>query len=363
MLLHVFPTFAVGGAQIRCATVANRLGGGWRHIVVALDGDISCRARVDPSVDVVYPSVAAPKRATPGNVWRFRRLLYDWRPDVLVTHNWGSIEWAIANIPRLVPHIHIEDGFGPDEHGGQHRRRVLTRRFVLARSLVVLPSRTLWRIATETWRLDPARVRYVPNGVDLARFAGAARPAAADVVVGTVASLRAEKNLGRLLRAFRAVLPPARLVIVGDGPERAKLETMAAELGIADRTTFVGQADDPAPLYRSFDVFALSSDTEQMPLSVIEAMAAGLPLASTAVGDVAMMLGEANRPFVVPLADAPLGEAMAALARDAALRVRLGAANRAKAEQEFGEAVMVRTYADLFDSRAETRPARSGCAA
>lgn len=346
-ILHVFPSFAVGGAQIRFATVVNHLDG-WRHRVVALDGDTACRDRIDSAVSIDYPAIVAPKRATMGNVRRFRGLLRAWRPDVLVTHNWGSIEWAMANIPRIARHVHVEDGFGPDEHGGQRWRRVLTRRLVLARSTVVLPSRTLWRIATETWRLDPRRVRYVPNGVDLARFAGAARPAGEDIVIGTVASLRPEKNLGRLLRAFHSLAGPARLVIVGGGPERASLESLAAELGITGRVTFVGQVDDTAPLYRGFDVFALSSDTEQMPLSVIEAMAAGLPIAAVAVGDVPLMVAEANRPFVVPRDEAPLAAAIAALAGDAALRMRLGEANRAKAEREFDQAAMIETYAQVF---------------
>ena len=316
--------------------------------MVALDGDTSCRDRILPAVSVDFPTVVAPKRATMGNVWRFRRLLHDWSPDVLVTHNWGSIEWAMANIPRIARHIHIEDGFGPDERGGQHWRRVLTRRLVLARSTVVLPSRTLWRIATETWRLDPQRVRYVPNGVDLARFAGAVRPAGAEVVIGTVAALRPEKNLGRLLRAFRPLASSARLVIVGGGQERASLESLAAESGIAGRVSFAGQVDDPAPLYRGFDVFALSSDTEQMPLSVIEAMAAGLPIASVAVGDVPLMVSDANRPYVVAPGADSLAAAIAALAHDGGLRARVGAANRAKAEREFDQAAMIEAYARLF---------------
>lgn len=352
----MFPTFAVGGAQIRFATVVNHLGAGWHHRVVALDGDISCRDRVDPTVSIDYPTIVAPKHSTMGNVWRFRQLLHAWHPDVLVTHNWGSIEWAMANIPRVVRHVHIEDGFGPDERSGQHSRRVLTRRLVLARSTVVLPSRNLWRIATETWRLDAKRVRYVPNGIDLKRFTSAARPAGAEVVVGTVAALRAEKNLGRLLRAFRPLAPAARLVIVGGGPERAGLEAMAAELGIAARVTFVGQVDDTAPLYRGFDMFALSSDTEQMPLSVIEAMAAGLPIAAVAVGDVPLMVAEANRPFVVPIGEEPLAAAIAALARDAGLRAQVGGANRTRAEREFDQGSMVATYAGVFGGPAE--PAR-----
>jgi glycosyltransferase involved in cell wall biosynthesis len=357
LLLHVFSTFAVGGPQLRFAALAAAFGARYRHIVIAMDGDHACATRLAEGLDVRRQSIEVVKGAvgTLGNVRRFRRRLREIAPDVLVTYNWGALEWALANIPRLVCHIHVEDGFGPEERAGQLPRRVLMRRLVLARSTVIVPSRTLWRIATEVWRLDARRVRYVPNGIDLGRFA-AGPVAAGEPLVGTVAALREEKNLARLLRAFRLVADatPARLVIAGDGPERPGLEQLTCDLGLAGRVRFTGHLDDPAALYRGLDVFALSSDTEQMPLSVIEAMAAGLPVASTGVGDVAAMLAAENRPFVTRLDEQALAAAILALTRDPALRARLGAANRAKAEAEFGQTAMVAAWRALFDAPAES---------
>src|SRR5262249_15195936 len=94
LVLHVFPTFAVGGAQVRFAALANHFGGAFRHMVVAMDGKLACRERLDPRLDVAFPSVEAPKNAMLANAWRFRSLLRSWRPDVLVTGNWGAIEFA-----------------------------------------------------------------------------------------------------------------------------------------------------------------------------------------------------------------------------------------------------------------------------
>jgi glycosyltransferase involved in cell wall biosynthesis len=350
LLLHVFSTFAVGGPQMRFVDLAAEFGARYRHIVVAMDGDYACAGRLRSGLDVRCEPIAATKGATLGNVRRFRRQLRALAPDVLVTYNWGALEWAMANFPCIVRHLHVEDGFGPEERARQLPRRVLTRRLVLARSTVAVPSRTLRRIATEVWRLDPHRVRYVPNGIDLARFAGP-HEGEGEPVIGTVSALRPEKNLGRLLRAFRRVADalPARLVIAGDGPERAALERLAGELGLGERVCFTGHLDDPAALYRRLDVFALSSDTEQMPLSVIEAMASGLPVAATAVGDVPGMLAAENQAFVTPLAEAALAEALMTLLKDAALRGELGEANRVKAEAEFGQAAMVTAWGALFD--------------
>ena len=239
-------------------------------------------------------------------------------------------------------------------------RRVWTRRVLLAGRRVVVPSLTLRRIATETWKLR--RVDYLPNGIDLARFAGGPRAAwpGDGLVVGTVAALRAEKNLGRLLRAFAhatadgsgGAVGSARLVIVGDGPERPALEGLASQLGVAGRVVFAGHMADPAAALRSFDVFALSSDTEQMPISLLEAMAASLPVAATAVGDVAAILPAEAGVTVVPCDDAALGRALALLLRDAPLRRALAAANRARVEAEYGQARMLDGWAAVFDGRA-----------
>jgi glycosyltransferase involved in cell wall biosynthesis len=353
LLLHAFASFAVGGAQVRLAAIANRYPRAWRHAIVAMDGNLECRERLSPELEVSFPELGIRKGDTLGNVLRFRRVLGELRPDALITGNWGTIEWAIANALPRVRHIHTEDGFGPEESRRQLPRRVLMRRIFLRRATVVLPSRTLWRIATEVWRLHPARLRYIPNGIDLARFPPrtARGEAGEEPVIGCVAALRAEKHLARLLRAFRLVTQtmPARLVIVGDGPQRAELEALAGALGLGQWVRFTGHVADPQPLYGDFDVFALSSDTEQMPMTVLEAMAAALPVAATDVGDIKDMLAAENRDFITPLDDAALAGALVALLRQPGLRRAVGAANRTRAEHDYDQETMFRAYRALFD--------------
>ncbi len=341
-LLHVFSTFAVGGPQMRFAAIANHFGRRWRHTIIAMDGRTEARARLDPGLDVTFLDIPVLRGRTLGNVRPFRRLLHERRPDALFTYNFGTIDWAIANLDGRVRQVHVEDGFGPEEHARQLPRRVWLRRLLLRNKTVVVPSETLRRLATETWRLP--RVQYVPNGVDLGRFGG---PAVAHdgLVVGTVAALRAEKNLGRLIRAMVGL--PARLVIVGDGPERPMLEALAQEVGVDAQ--FTGALADPAAVLQGFDVFALSSDTEQMPLSVLEAMAAGKPVAATAVGDVPAMLSEPNRPYAVARDDAALRTALQALLADASGRQSLGAANRIRAAAVYDQQTMFDRWANLFD--------------
>ena len=352
LLLHVFPTFATGGAQVRLASVLNHHGRRWRHAIVAMDGVTTCRERLDPALDVTFPTVALPKRNTFGNVRRCRAAIRTLAPDVLVTSNWGSIEWAIANIAPLTRHVHVEDGLGPDEVAGQLPRRVWTRRLVLRRSTVVLPSRVLEGTALNAWHLPRQRVRYIPNGVDLARFAAPNRPTDGLPVIGTVAALRPEKNIGRLLQAFAMVhqTVPARLVIVGDGPERPSLEARAGALGIADDVRFTGHLPEPRLEYAGFDLFALSSDTEQMPLSVLEAMAAHLPVVATDVGDMKQILAGSNTPFVVPRDAAALAAALQAVLRLSDRGRSIGAANRARAEAVYSQDAMFAAWAEVLDN-------------
>jgi glycosyltransferase involved in cell wall biosynthesis len=204
-------------------------------------------------------------------------------------------------------------------------------------------------------RLPAGGLRLVPNGVDLQRF----RPGPADALLpgegpwlGTAAALRPEKNVGRLLRAaalLRGQGVAFRLAIMGDGPERPALETLARDLGLTDCTHFLGHVADPAATCRALDVFALSSDTEQMPFAVLEAMASGLAVASTDVGDVAAMLSAENRPHLAALDEHALAAALGPLLRDAALRASIGRANRARAEQVFDQEAMFQAHAGLID--------------
>jgi glycosyltransferase involved in cell wall biosynthesis len=374
-LLHVIPSFGIGGVPVRLVNVANRLGRKYRHIVLALDGVTSAAKRFAADTDYALVELAIDKRQTVRNFWRFRRVIGWIRPDLMLTYNWGAVDWAIANLPGwLCRHVHFEDGFGPGEYEAQLRRRVLARRYgLLATERVVVPSRTLERIAREVWRLRADRIAFLPNGIDLARFSappdrsllGALGIARHALIVGTVAPLRPEKNLGRLIRAF-AGLPQrlaAHLVIVGDGAERARLAEEARRHGVAARVSFAGATHAPERYLGLFDVFSMSSHTEQMPISVLEAMAAGRAIAAVDVGDVRTMVGAANRSYVVAQDDGALTDAIAALLADRELRERIGAGNRVRAHAHYDQETMFHEHELILRGRWAERRAGASVAA
>jgi glycosyltransferase involved in cell wall biosynthesis len=356
-LLHVFPAFELGGSQLRTATWINALGPGFRHTIVSINGRLDCRTRIDPAIDVRYPAAPGAGLSLPGRLRAYRRLIRELAPEIMLTNNWGSIEWTLAGrLAGARRMLHIESGFGSDEAAGDFRRRALIRRKVLAgRVRTVVPSQTLQRRALSGWRLDPDRLVLVPDGIPTAKFAAAAadRPPRPVLTIGAVAVLREEKRLDLLLDAFAALRRalPARLIIAGDGAERGRLEAQAEALGLRDDVEFTGMVGEVETVYPRFDIFALSSSTEQIPNSVLEAMAAGLPVAATAAGDVPVMVSAENAPFIVPLGDAAgLAGALEVLGRDAALRDRLGRANQRCAQDSYDVGRMVAAYRVLLES-------------
>ncbi len=346
-LLHVFPSFVVGGAQMRFAAIANHAGDAFAHSIIAMDGRTAARDLLDASVPIEFPTIQTTAGNFASRIGRFAGFLRHARPQRLITSNWGSIDWAFARALAGTPHLHMEDGFGPEERDRQLTRRVLTRRVILRRSEIILPSRTLLHIASRIWRLPARRLHHIANGIDVARFVPRGARKEGPPVIGTVAALRAEKNLGRLLEAFAIVRAQraARLIIVGEGGERSSLEQRAAALGIAADVTFAGHSAAPEHFYAAFDVFALSSDTEQMPLSVLEAMACGLPVAATDVGDVRWMLAEENAPGIAEKSARALADAMFAVMSNPC---GIGAANRRRAEAQFSSAAMFAAHIGLW---------------
>ncbi|MEO6595529.1 MAG: glycosyltransferase family 4 protein, partial [Planctomycetota bacterium] len=166
--VHVFATFGAGGPQVRAVQLLQHLGAGYEHVVMAMDGRTEAAARVpkDLQVSFVEPPAHTGLLST---VRTQQRWLRELRPDLVLTYNWGSIETSAAARRLGLPLVHHEDGFGPEEVRRRLRRRSWLRRLVLRSVPVIVPSLVLQRIAAEEWRLGPALVHHLPNGVDLQR--------------------------------------------------------------------------------------------------------------------------------------------------------------------------------------------------
>lgn len=357
-ILHLHSSFDLGGKEARAVRLMNAFGKRARHTILSgVPGALGARAAIDPGIRVEFPGDAPSLTGRP-SVARYQAIArYMRRFDLVLSYNWGAMDGVMARRlfgRGLPPLIHHEDGFNEDEAVRLKTERTIFRRIALpAAQALVVPSETLERIALSTWRQPDWRVRRIANGIAVRRYAGQrdarAIPGFArrrgDVVIGSVAGLRAVKDLPRLVRAVAGLPDHVRLVIAGEGPEREAILAAAGEAGIADRVHLPGFLDRPWRYVGLFDIFALSSRSEQFPISVVEAMAAGLPVASPDVGDVLAMVSGDNREL---LAGSSLEAALRRFALDETLRKRVGAANRARAAGEYDEEDMIARYAALY---------------
>jgi len=362
-ILHLHSTFDAGGKELRCVRLIDAFGRDAEHAIVSGEPDRRGAATlIGKQAKVAWPEFPSlTGRPTPARLKRLAAAMAGY--DLICTYNWGAMDAAMAHtlfadVYKLAPLVHHEDGFNEDEAGSLKRSRNLYRRIALGRTAaLVVPSRTLERIALETWAQPRTRVRLIANGIDARAYGKTPKPDAlprlvkqkGELWVGTLAGLRKVKNLTAMVRACAALPDEWQLVIAGEGPEREAILAEAAARGIEHRVHLPGFVADSAKAVGLFDIFALSSHSEQFPISVVEAMAAGLPVAAPRVGDVAAMVASDNGPFLcAPGDEAALAGALAALAADPTLRKRIGAANRAKSLAEYDEATMIERYRALY---------------
>lgn len=363
-ILHLHSTFNLGGKEARAVRLMNHFGSAAEHVILSAEPhSLSARDAIDPAIKVTFPT-DAPALAGKPSLKRYREFVGYFRQfDLILSYNWGSMDGVMARtlfsrVGGLPPLIHHEDGFNKDEQEKLNWKRNWFRKFALGDALaLVVPSEQLAQIAKDVWKQPEQKIQRIPNGIDVQHFTKKPQRGSlpgytkrsGEVVVGTVAGLRAIKNLPRLVRACAAAGDNVRLVIVGEGPEKEAILAEAARVGLGDRLLMPGFLADPARYIGLFDIFALSSDSEQFPISLIEAMAAGLPVAATDVGDIRSMVSQANQGFIKPLGDeTKFQESLTTLVQHQQLREDLGMQNRLKAQAEYNEGKMLARYALLY---------------
>lgn len=284
-------------------------------------------------------------------------------PCVVHTRNWPGLDGIVAaRLAGIRSVVHSEEGWNVLDLTGASRKRILVRRF-LSRW-----TRTFVSVSKdiEAWLRGTVRIKcpvvQIYNGLDTDVYAGTSTSAelkrelglAQDaLLVGIVARFDPIKDHPTLFRAFADVrkrFPKAELLCVGDGVERPRLEPL-----VTPGIHLLGERHDVPRILRGLDVFTLVSKNEGIPYTIIEAMAAGLPVVASRVGGNPELVEEGVTGRLFPAGDsAALADAIGAYLSDAEMRAAHGAAARASAVRRFGTEQMVRAYESVWRACAAT---------
>lgn len=367
LVAHVVFRFDVGGLENGLANLINRMPRErYRHVVIALTDATTYRQRVTRA-DVRFIEL----HKTPGHGLKIMPRMFKWfsrlRPSIVHTRNLAALEASFpAWLARVPVRIHGEHGRDVGDLDGSNRTYRMVRR--MYRPFVdhyVALSRDLERYVVDTIGVDATHVTNIVNGVDLDAYrprGTRARPAVFPFkgahlwLCGTVGRLQPVKNQLLLARAFVRVLTdvPAlrsslRLVIVGDGPLRDEISAVLAQGGVADLAWLTGARSDVATMLPMLDVFVLPSLAEGISNTILEAMAAGLPVIATDVGGNAELVDDGITGMIVPSNDIDCMALALRRCAEAPDRSRqMGFAGRQKAERVFGLDTMVARYDALY---------------
>lgn len=362
-ILHLHSTFNLGGKEARAVRLMNAFGDKARHTIVsAMPDQLEARAMIAKGIKYEIAQDPPPLSGRP-SVKRYEAIArYMRRFDLVLTYNWGAIDGVMAARvfgKGLPPVIHHEDGFNQDEAERLNPVRNMYRRIALpAANALVVPSEVLERIALRHWRQPVDRLFRIANGIPTMLYAGKpdvdlipalGKKKPGTLVIGCVAGLRPVKDLPMLVRAVAGLNTRFKLVIVGEGPERQAILDAAEAMAIEDDVILPGFLRDPYRYMGLFDLFALSSRSEQAPISVLEAMAAGLPVIAPRVGDIPAMVGERNRHFLpAERSEVQLRDWIDMFVKHPEERKLVGEENRARVRALFDEGEMIAAYARLY---------------
>ena len=366
-ILHIIPDLVPYGAERVVATLASYGARGGHQLAVAslyeeFTGSLSQELR-DEGVQVFHLNK---RRGL--DVRMFHRIFgvfREFRPDVIHTHNY-VLRYVVPpalvyNPPVIVHTVHNVADHEVDRIGVWLQRKTFGSRVhpvVIAEEGAASFERIYGDI-----RLAHSKVPLIRNGIHVARYAAAAGCrdqwrkengfSKSDLLFTCVARYSMQKNHKTLISAFAAgpaTIANARLLLAGDGSLRDEVKAQAQSLGLSERVHFLGRRDDVPELLGASDVFALASLWEGNPLSVMEAMAAGLPTAVTTVGGVPELVAHGKHGLVVAPGDTDaLAASMLRLATDPALRQAMGSAAASRAQLEFDDRNMVEAYESLYD--------------
>jgi glycosyltransferase involved in cell wall biosynthesis len=296
--------------------------------------------------------------------FRLARLLRRERIDILHCHNYGPLVYgsAAARMARIAGAVYTSHGMITSSE--KHQRLL----FRLGNMHIVTVSENARRLMLRSSGLSPQRVTVIPNGVDTKAFGkdldvkkkkASIGLSDSSRSIGIVARLSPEKDHETLFEAFACFsreFHDVHLVVVGGGDLLGDLQNAAGRLGIESRVHFLGYRHDVVELLAIFDCFVLSSRLEGLPMTLLEAMAAGLPVVATDVGGNREVVLHEETGLLVPEGEPGLlADALQRIFADPETARRMGGRGRKRAREHFDLDKMVGRYVRIYDELLHTR--------
>lgn len=352
-ILQVIPYFCFGGAEVMCEnlTCALRDLGQEVSVVSLYNRHTPISDRMEQAgITIRYldKKPGLDMSMVPKLVSIFRQE----RPDVVHTHldviKYAALAARLAGVGRCVHTVH---SLAEKEAEGRAQKCINGAYYRLGLSTPIALSHEIQASIARFYGLPLERIPVVPNGIDLSRCVPKTDYRLGETITLLhVGRFDAPKNHPGLLRAFQSIhqaYPNCRLRLVGDGDTRSASEQLARDLGIEPHVEFCGMQADVHPYLQGADVFLLPSLYEGNPMTIIEAMATGLPIVATRVGGIPDMVTDGRDALLVPCDEAQVAQACCRLLADEALRARLGRQAQADSAR-FDRENMARTYCQYY---------------
>jgi sugar transferase (PEP-CTERM/EpsH1 system associated) len=362
-IIHVVHGLDIGGLENGLVNLLNQLDEQFDHTILCLSKSGRMAQRIK-NRDIRIIEMGLPTNKFRFPVLKLAKVFRQIKPDIVHTRGWSSVDAIMAaRVAQVTRVIHGEHGWEASDPEGQNRKRNFIRKSLspmVDRFVTVSDDLKRWLI--QIVGIPDRKVVTIHNGVDTDKFIGDGRDAArrmlgldaATFVFGTVGRLDPVKDHGSLLQAFAAITQVdqrARLVIVGDGPMRAQIESKVAALAIGDRVCLLGERSDVHLLLKAFDVFALTSIAEGISNTILEAMASGLAIIATRVGGNPELIQDGISGQLVEARD--INEMTIAFGNylsDLSLCARHGLAARTRVMEKFSLKRMSADYAAQYHS-------------
>lgn len=355
-LTQVIYSFAIGGSEVLGLNIATFMKSqGWRSSLCAIEYG----GPLEPVLEQEgIPNIWL-SRSTSSKIESFLRMLRFFRqqrPDIVHTHHVYELIYAV--VPAILSGARII-------HTEHEYYSLLGKKTLILRCLshfcyaVTSVSEEVTDFLADTVKVSRDKLHTITNGIDIDKFSGKSQLSRHSIgvddssfVIGIVARVEPEKNIETLIKAFAELSrqrPDAALVIVGDGSQRTALEELARELNVQQNVHFLGVRLDIADVVALFDVFALPSHREGLPISLLEAMSCGKPVVSSDVGSISSVIFPGENGFLIEPDDVGmLATYLMNLMDDPNTRMSFGKRSRQIIENSYNNINSMNAYLNLY---------------